>query len=266
MLAKCQNLKVLACLIAVAAISPLASAEVEDLDRGHRLLLEYGLQIQGLANGDPYINEAQWLESNFTTHHFVSAHWTAYRSDSPFRPWARWATPDPDDIDYDTTYWVTASHFDERELNPGNIQFHATWLQGMRDRFPQIISHTTQSGGSGNLQMIQDYMAAGEPDMLFFDHYQFTSSHRWDGGSPTGLHGMMGRFRTAGLAGNDGSGTRPIPVGQWIQTFRPGGDRRQSSPWLSFISTRKPGGYTSGQKITTCRTMPWTGTAALIRT
>ena len=52
--------------------------------------------------------------------------------------------------------------------------------------------------------------------MLCFDTYPFGGDVT--GGSPTGYYADMQEYRKLGMAGNDGTGTRPIPVGFWTQT------------------------------------------------
>jgi hypothetical protein len=64
-------------------------------------------------------------------------------------------------------------------------------------------------------------MAAAKPDILFFDSYPYDYPYPWiyQAGSPTQLYWALGKYRTASLLGNDGTGKAPIPFGLWTQNW-----------------------------------------------
>jgi hypothetical protein len=64
---------------------------------------------------------------------------------------------------------------------------------------------------------MQTYMRRVQPDMLCFDTYPFNGNVA--GGSPTALYRDMQKYRLLGMAGNDGTGAKPVPVGLYTQTF-----------------------------------------------
>jgi hypothetical protein len=201
------------------------SFTVHYLDRGHRLLLKHGLQLQGLAFLEPgTINMERWQESNFNTFHFGSANWEViFPGRASDHPWARWSSspPIPEYGVYDATSLVTATWIDEH-LSPSNLGEFVTWMDLMHKHLPDTISHNNDAGHSASLGFIKQYMAQAEPDMLFWDYYVFHSGGYKDfpGGSPTPMYSIMGKYRRAALAGNDGTGRTPVPYGMWYQSIK----------------------------------------------
>ena len=78
---------------------------------------------------------------------------------------------------------------------------------------------------------IQSYMQQVQPDMLSFDTYPFDGN--LTGGSPRAYYSYMEKYRKLGLAGNDGTGTTPIPVAFWTsdraEHVRSGSEERLNS-------------------------------------
>ena len=214
-------------VVGLSAVVPApAAVDISGLGRGHRLLLEHGLQLQAVWFL-PYntLNRNRWAESNFTTMHFGSTDWTSVLRGSAYTNWARWATPsNPASITYDTDRWIMATEVDELNLfEPSNISRYASWLTKMRRHLPQVISYTTQSGqGAGSLETLNQYTQQAKPDLLFFDDYVFEYQHwgPWPGGSPTRMYSNMAKYHWAGKRGTEGDFSQPIPVGNWIQTFK----------------------------------------------
>jgi hypothetical protein len=239
----------LACVVAVTVVSGApqsvqaqSQAILNDLDRGHRLLLEHGFQIHGAAwlgsrATHPYPNDpvdlAVLKAANFTGINFGSANWTDVMWTNPAGNynWSRWsASPNVAPYTpYDATGMVMASSRDERILyDPVVLDEYTDFLTQMRAQMPNVISHVTDNGkDSGNLSHIRNFMTVAQPDMLFWDHYVFggtnSTPNPWTGGSPTRMYDIMGKYRAAARAGHDGTYTKPIPVGMWIQTYKADG-------------------------------------------
>ena len=172
MLPECRNLKILTCIILIGTISSLAQAGVNDLDRGHRLLIEKGLQLQAGILDFQWNTNAITLptyrdpldEAGFTTMHFGNADWApnalggnhmtenthpSHTYETETMPWARWSFGRGiAEVTYyaNRTMVATASDYDELDLTvPANVTLYTTYLTDMRSIYPNIISHTTQA-------------------------------------------------------------------------------------------------------------------------
>jgi hypothetical protein len=192
------------------------------LSRGHRILLERGLQVQAqifpTASGS--FDLTRWASSNFTTMNF---HWTPCLSYTGTAPGSMWGYFDyyypliTDDISY-MSNMVSVQYDDEKDLTNSTVLAKAvSKLAQWREQVPTVISYTNQPGGQMTATQIQSYMQQAKPDMLMFDTYPFNGVNA--GGSPTYLYQNMQKYRLQGLAGNDGTGSTPIPYAMYTQTF-----------------------------------------------
>jgi hypothetical protein len=252
------GLAVLACLHQRVQAQP--QAILDDLDRGHRLLLQNGFQLHGLAFlgnrvTHPYptdpVNLSVLEAANFNGIHFGSANWTDVMWTPPNvgdYKWSRWSSS-PNAAPYtpyDATGLVMASGQDELNLADSAVRTqYANYLSQMRTLMPNVISHTTQAGGVPTFSDLQTYAAQAQPDMLYFDEYVFDNAGQWAGGSPTRLYTVMGKYRAAARAGNDGTYTKPIPVGQWAQTYKRGGYTLSQSEMSLYWGASWAYGYKS---------------------
>jgi hypothetical protein len=251
------------CVLAVLGclhqrVQAQSQAILNDLDRGHRLLLQYGFQLQanaflGSRATHPYptdpVNLNVLKAANFNNIHFGSANWDAVMWTSPSAGdyyWSRWSATPTNPNASSQQGLVMASGQDELNIaDPAVRTQYANYLSQMRATMPNVISHTTQIGWQPSLADLQAYMAQGQPDMLYFDEYVFDSADQWQGGSPTRLYDVMGKFRVAARAGNNGAYTKPIPVGQWAQTYKRGGYTLSQSEMSLYWGASWAYGYKS---------------------
>jgi len=203
--------------------------------RGHRVLLERGLQLSALSfaqenfeAGAGAFDVARWDESNFTT---VDSFYSPYDESSlPTAPgtgipWSRWLladTPQHRDIepgeDVFVPNLVRLQIGDEQDIsNAANLAVLANTVPKLRAKYPDVLIHTNQQGSQNTAAELRAYMLAIEPDMLMMDTYVFDGSV--SGGSPTELYRDMEKYRKLGIAGNDGTGANPIPTGLYTQTY-----------------------------------------------
>ncbi len=212
------------CLNAVSS-----TVVASDLDRGHKLLIENGLQIQALMFAEPTqsFDLSRWAQSNFTTVNAWHNDITPYLGTAPGIPWGRWVLPSmltPGEAAY-VPNLVSLQYRDEQDLtDPALVLDAAQNLQQMRSLYPNAMSCTNQWGTALTSAQLGNYMAAAQPDMVSFDLYPFedysADNYAVKGGSPTLQYSTMQKYRTAALAGNDGTGNHPIPYGQYNQTYR----------------------------------------------
>ena len=226
------------CVFALALLLCQSFAQAQSLDRGHRLLVEKGLQLEALVlfSGDTeYFDLDRWAESNFTT---LNTCYSLYNlrllpSTPPGIPWSRWLHPEEPAISHPE---YGELYIQERPFVPNltrlqikdeqtivyqdELELAAEVVASFRAKYPDVIMHTNQGGGSGwgySGAQLQNYMQIVQPDMLMFDSYPFVGN--LVGGSPTGLYCDLEKYRKLGLAGNDGSGDHPIPTAIYTQTY-----------------------------------------------
>lgn len=199
------------------------------MSRGHRILLDRGLQIQAQVFWQPTgtIDLEQWDRSGFTT---LNWQWIPNNPLSAGRPWGRWATSTRDLFNHYRVSMVSFQLLDEQDLNdPGIRADTATWFRIARQAYPNTLLFTNQAGDRVSRANMRAYLRESRPDMLMFDRYPF-QQHDWGGkkpqaGSPTELYSMMAEFRALALGGHDGSRGQPIPYGMYLQTFTMDGER-----------------------------------------
>src|SRR5918993_1514906 len=75
-------------LLLIAAL-PLV-ADAADLPKGHRLLIEHGFQIQGMATKDDVFHLKTYAEANYTAINWLWDANLSHHGPAPGFPWARW--------------------------------------------------------------------------------------------------------------------------------------------------------------------------------
>jgi hypothetical protein len=184
---------------------------LDQLDRGHRILIQRGLQIHAhvLANDD-WADDA-WKRSTFTAPDLWGG-----RPMAPGDPWGMGGTS----ISLDDPYLpglISWAYKDEQDISdPAQVAEAKAWIEAYRPYLPNTILHTNQ-GSRATLDDMRYYMREVQPDMARCDAYPW----QYD---PLCLYyktyANMSMYRTLGLEGNDGTGTTPIPYGIRGQTFR----------------------------------------------
>ncbi len=223
-------------LLTMVLLGGYSIAQARGLDRGHRVLVDRGLQLQAWAypGATGYFDLVRWDESNFTTVGLSGGGYGGVLPGPPGIPWTRIMylgggyPADLDDVDISSGEHPHLSNLinlqvnDEQDINdPAELAQLAKIFANMRSLYPDVIMHTNQSGRQFSIGDLRTYMQQTQPDMLMFDDYPFTLDiHPF--GIPPWIYGAMAKYRMLGLEGNDGTGNRPIPVGQYTQTYVPG--------------------------------------------
>ena len=215
--------------LVLLAVILCSVGQAQALDRGHRVLVDKGLQIQALsfAFETGYFDIHRWAESNFTT---ISLSGGLYRTPllppAPGIPWTRWmyhGAPYPANADIEPSEYPFVSNLvnlqvkDEQDItDPAELAGIVAAFASIHSRHPDVIVHTNGGGGNTHAE-IRHYMQQTQPDMLMHCAYEFQGNLA--GGSPTKLYKLLEKFRELGLEGNDGTGSQPIPTAVYIQTF-----------------------------------------------
>jgi hypothetical protein len=198
----------------------VSASSAATLDRGHSLLLQHGFQVQALVASTPFgFSDLRWNQSNFTSPLLVGGIGAAEPPTSGGQ-WSRWlnsAGDAPVRPGEDVSKLVTLQWRDEQSLTSGNIAEAAGQLAQWRTQYPHVIGYTNQSGNQESNATMRTYMLSAQPDMLMFDTYPFGSS--LTGGSPRFWYRDLQKFRNLAAGGLDGTGSRSIPYGTYLQTF-----------------------------------------------
>jgi hypothetical protein len=226
-----------------------------DLSKGHQILVEKNLQIQGLSFGEP-ITESRFIESKLTgINRWVYPATSSSDQSTPmpsFIPqWGRCSNPAnqnmleepeynpngiylPRMVNYQYRDEVNGTNFSDLDaykvdpsVDEGKVHLEAarTWFNTYRSICPDVILSTNQWDEQVSEEIMRKYMAVCQPDMVSFDQYYFRGSipgnqnYKIYGGSPKLLYQYLQKYRLLGLGGNDGTGRLPIPYGLYSQTF-----------------------------------------------
>ena len=214
---------------------PPVGAGINGLSRGHNILIQKGLQIQTFSNNplsnDPATSQfdtTRWAESNFTTYHYGPGIYPASLMPAPPGiPYGvtNYQVPDGNinssEIPY-ASQLVSYQIYDEMDVTkPDNLMYLKTVMQSLHVNQPNVLTYASQSQLQNTAAEVQAYMSYVKPDMLCIGSYPFQGTPSIVvGGSPTELYVAIEKYRKLGLAGNDGTGTQPIPTGLYTQSFK----------------------------------------------
>ena len=209
-----------------------------ELDRGHRILIKRGLQIQALTFGTENASWWQnglWGASNFTAPSFQARN-PASQHIQPGQPWASWIADfnDPaNSMPANATPYLSGlvswSFADELDVGtPANRNKVKQWINKYRPLLPNTLLHTSEHGEQVSFEDMRTFMEVVKPDMVHFDAYPYLHDGWFN--TPEGprvvettpwyMYWTMAKYRDLGLGGYDGTGNQPIPYGAWLQTFR----------------------------------------------
>jgi hypothetical protein len=195
-----------------------ASAQIS---KGHRILMQRGLQIQGMVTRDDVFHLTTYSNANYTSINWL---WTANPSlmgAAPGFPWSRWVNsesnmpPQTGEGPY-MSQLVSLQLGDEWNLNDSNLRTRAVnWFNSVRSNFSNTILYVNNFGGQVGDAELGDFTSRARPDMLCFDAYPWKSDYTTRlpfSGPPTSWYGDLRRYREHANAAN-------IPLGVYVQTF-----------------------------------------------
>jgi len=223
------------CLLLIA--SHTADAQVS---KGHQILLNLGLQLQGLCQDDCYVTLSTYTNLNYTGFHWINSAsgGVASHSSRPdwmgsapgILPWGRWAWDETQMPPHTTPYGGDETPYlgrlmsiclgDEWNLNDDTIRTRlVSWFNSVRPNYPNALLYHNNWGSQIGDGALADFYTRAQPDMLCFDTYPWKSvwvANDTAGdaipGPPTAWYGDLRRYREHAK----GAG---IPVGLYRQTF-----------------------------------------------
>jgi len=235
------NIKISILIILFLSFNIVYAVNVPDsLDRGHKLLLEYGLQYQALVFPFSYpagesFSMIRWAESNFSTPNTHETAAPAVFGSAPGVQWSRWMNWADCEGSMNLQDWerdyiptlVALQAGDEKHIEDSGIantmrDCFAHW----RTNYPRAISYTSQHGWDGaSVAQHQAYQATAQPDMVNMFVYEYKDGNGVTGCTQPKWYRALGKYRHIGLLGNDGTGNRPIPSSCFYQCFVHEGNR-----------------------------------------
>lgn len=221
-------------VLALMFLAPsLAAADaLSDLDRGHRLLLERGLQLQALILDTGPLDLSTWADSNFTTANLWALPNMVTLGAAPGIPWARWFGGHEVDVNPDLSpaeqpylsNLVSVQLGDEQDLN--NTEARQRTVDAFdfwRANYPGTIHMLSQQ--LKYMDVLAPHMDAIQPDLVAGGSYRqnnqeiFLGEPIRRGGSPQKMYKEMLSLRAVCLEGHAGSASQPIPYGVFTQLF-----------------------------------------------
>src|SRR5256714_5299161 len=247
----------------LCAVCSAANAATGDLSLGRQIILDRGLRVQSLAfvsaTPVPPSDFSLWSSANFTT--FNS--WNDTNSEKNLgwtMPWSRWIKTDGsnpltnnektqhlpelvslqygDELNQDTTGTIDAA-----TLSTMASTF-ASWHTQYGNNF---LAYTNFGANNASKSMtaagLANFMQVANPDMLMFDAYprQYVTLSTW--------YTEMQKYRVAGLAGIDGTGSKPIPYAQYLDLYRT--SYAASLPDESFVRLQESASWAFGYTFVT---------------
>lgn len=220
------------CIFAIGHAAPDA-AGANTLGRGRQLLLNQGLQLQSFVYPYPdgsLIDVPLWRSANFTTFDInqwsspallsqLPAGTTWSRSYAIYYPYTKYVSADELPYANKLAMYLYEDEMSDAQLSdPARLSDMAATYADWRLRYPNAMVGSNFTATMPNAANLTNYMQVAKPDLLMFDYYpgdyDFSTVERnnWYSG--------MQRYRTAGLAGNDGTGTTPLAYGQYLRLYR----------------------------------------------
>jgi hypothetical protein len=208
-------------LVIVSLLSLIAGDTRAAVSKGQLILIDRGLQVQGMVTRDDVFHLGTYSDAHYTSVHWL---WDSNPSQlgvAPGFPWSRWAgdetkvPPLAGELP-SMSQLVSLQLGDEWALNdPATRTRAVNWLNAIRTNFPSTIVYMNNFGGQVNDANLGDFVSRGRPDMLCFDTYPWRSDYSTRvprGGPPTSWYGDLRRYREHARAAN-------IPLATYMQTF-----------------------------------------------
>ncbi len=214
------------------------------ITHGHQKLLDREMQFNALAYYPNRINTYAWDESGFTTCNIADNHyyWMTHPAlaglpyGTPFKRVLKELDGTPEEYtavaDEYLPYLVSVQWKDEQSISSSQLSTLASDIANLKGDYPDAMVYCNNKVGSSGFNVsdfsqttLNNYTQTVKPDMLHFSEYPFRwqgtnyPARDYEGGSPTGMYVHMEMYRKAGIAGLDGTGSQPIPVGMYVQTF-----------------------------------------------
>jgi hypothetical protein len=217
---------VVAALSCCLALFPVVVSRAATLSKGNQLLIQNGLQIQGMATKDDVFHLQTYEDANYTAINWLWDLNTSLHGAAPGFPWARWVHDQSEmppragaNEEPYLSKLVALSLGDEKNLNdPAVRDPYINWFNAVKPNYPNTILYANNYGGQVNDAALADFINRAQPDMIAFDTYPWRSNYTTRqpeppaGGSPTSWYSELRRYRIH-------SANAGIPLATYRQSF-----------------------------------------------
>jgi hypothetical protein len=205
---------------AALLLATLAAGHAQ-IGKGYQILLNRGLQLQGLVQWDDYFHLDTYSNANYDSINWGWGSVPSSMDDTAGFPWSRWVSgttnmpPQDGEAPY-LNQLVALQLGDEWDLNTESVRDElVNWFNSVQTNWPNTILFHNNWAGQVLDPQLQDFIDRAHPDMLCFDGYPWECDYTTGtpiGGPPTSWYSELRRYRAWAAFGN-------IPFGVCRQTF-----------------------------------------------
>lgn len=216
------------------------------LSEGNRLIMEKGIVLQAWVpasgSGDKCLPAGDLHALGFGPTYYESNMFNLNLNKAyPDTPWslAQAPTGGSSSVSLPTGQeWMSADQLqyvnslvsvcfgDENTYSAEQTEAFRQWFADFRSRHSGVLLHSNQWCNQWTQDQMAEYMKTAQPDLLTFDSYYFDLSENGTKDYALGavLADSINSVRIPAMAGCDGTGTTPIPFGQYLLGFKTGGN------------------------------------------
>jgi hypothetical protein len=206
--------------VAVWAIvcTQVATAQIT---KGYQILLNRGLQLQGLVQWDDYFHLDTYTNAGHTSINWLWTSSPSLMTATAGSMWSRWVSdtnnmPPQAGEGPNLNQLIALQLGDEWDLNTNTVRTALVdWFNSVRSNWANTILYHNNWAGQILDPQLGDFIARAHPDMLSFDGYPWQSDYNSGtplGGPPTNWYSELRRYRAWALSYN-------LPFGIYRQTF-----------------------------------------------
>lgn len=128
---------------------------------------------------------------------------------------------------------------DEQAYSTHQAEMLGQWFADFRSRNNNVLLHSNQWAGQWSEKEYEEYMRLAQPDMLTYDSYYFDEpGTNKDYKVAAVIADDINRIRIPAMKGYDGSGTSPIPFGQYLLGYK-SGENPAAVGWYEITESQK---------------------------
>jgi hypothetical protein len=168
-------------LVVAAVFLTCGQATYAQISKGNRILLQRGLQLQGLVQWADFFHWNTYSNAYYTSPNWGWSMSPDLMSSAPGVPWSRWVSGDtnmpPQDGESPYLNQLIALQLgDEWNLQDGPTRTNLiNWFASVRSNWPETILFHNNYAGQASDDALGDFIPKAQPDMLCFDLYPFMS-------------------------------------------------------------------------------------------
>lgn len=128
---------------------------------------------------------------------------------------------------------------DEQSYSTHQAEMLGQWFDDFRSRNNNVLLHSNQWASQWSKKEYEEYMRIAKPDMLTYDSYYFDElGNNKDYRVAAVIADDINRIRIPAMKGYDGSGSSPIPFGQYLLGYK-SGENPADVGWYEITESQK---------------------------